>query len=188
MKVLLSSAIVFVFPFLPVVAESPTAAAPAQANAKSTSGAPSSKGTNGTAISGQSMTKAPAKKKKNSTAVPAAPATTAMAAQPAPAKPVPVKPPASVLDNYLKDLGDTLQLTADEQKQIRGYYAADAAQLKNIFNDSTLSPLQQAQQVSDLRDRRDDKIEMLLNDPGRRRNFFALEARYRVALVEAAAK
>jgi hypothetical protein len=130
--------------------------------------------------SGKPMAKgASSKKTKNSATVPAEPAAAA-AAQPA-------KPPASVLDKYLKDLGDTLKPTADEQKQIRGYYAADAAELKKILNDSTLSPLQQAQQVSDLRDRRDDKIKMLLNDPGRRREFFALEAKYRVALVEAAA-
>jgi hypothetical protein len=95
--------------------------------------------------------------------------------------------PASKLDDYIKDLTAALKLTDTEKKRIEAYYVADGVQLKNILNDDTLSPLQQARQVSDLRDTRNIKIESLLDDLDRQHEFRKIEARYRVALTELAA-
>ena len=93
----------------------------------------------------------------------------------------------SVLDNYLTDLNTTLHLTANEKNDIQTYYLQDGDELRDILNNSSISPLQQAARVSDLRDKRNDKIEALLGDVDRRHEFFTVEANYRVALTEAAA-
>jgi hypothetical protein len=108
---------------------------------------------------------------------PASPAATA----PAPAQ------PASVLDDYLKDLTTALKLSDSEKQEIGGYYLDDGAQLRNMLNDDSLSPLQQARLVSDLRDQRNAKIATLLDDLDRQHEFLQIEARYRVALTELAA-
>jgi hypothetical protein len=159
----------------------PVTSAPPQANSPAAPGAQSPSGTNGTTLSGQAFTKAPSAHHKKSDAPSAAPApATALAA--APAKKAP-----PVLDAYLKDLDDTLGLSANEKTEIQNYYLTDAPKLTGILNDPTLSPLQQEQQVADLRDERNAKIEALLEDTDRRHEFFQVEAAYRVALIEAAA-
>ena len=111
------------------------------------------------------------------------PATNAPPAAPAP----PPAKSASKLDNYINELATPLKLTDAEKKEIEGYYVADGDPLKKILNDDTLSPLQQARQVSDLRDARNVKIEALLDDLDRQHEFLKIEARYRVALTELAA-
>lgn len=130
-------------------------------------------------------------------ALAAAPATNAPPAAAAPANkagatnaPAATQAPASSglkLDDYFKDLKATLNLSDSEQKQIETYYANDGDQLKTILNNDTLSPLQQAEQVSKLRDTRNAKIEALLHDLERQREFLKIESRYRVALTELAA-
>jgi hypothetical protein len=106
-----------------------------------------------------------------------------IAAPPAPASlPSPLK-----LEDYLDVLKDALKLTDLEQKEIEADYVKDGAQLKDILNNDALSPLQQAGEVSDLRDARDAKIQGLLDDWGRQREFLRIEAKYRVALTELAA-
>jgi len=87
----------------------------------------------------------------------------------------------------MKDLGDALKLNPEEKKDIQAYYLSDGVLLKNILNNDSLSPFQQAQQVGDLRDARNAKIEALLEDADRQHKFFPIEARYRVALTELAA-
>jgi hypothetical protein len=159
----------------------PATPAPPQPNAQSAPGAQSPSGTNGTAQSGNPVTKAPNspyRKKKNPSA--AAEAATSVAATLAKSAP-------PVLDNYLKDLNDTLTLSANEKSEIQNYYLTDAPLLNGILNDPSLSPLQQEQQVSDLRDKRNARIEALLEDVDRRHEFFKVEAAYRVALTDAAA-
>jgi hypothetical protein len=136
-------------------------------------------------------------------ALAAAPATNAPPASPTPASkttdnktPAATPPPAPALapakselklDDYIKDLTAALKLTDTEKKKIEGYYVADGAQIKDILNNDALSPLQQARQVSDLRDTRNVKIAALLDDLDRQRAFLKIEARYRVALTELAA-
>jgi len=126
----------------------------------------------------------------------AAPATNAPAAKvsstnaPAAAAPATAQSPATSelkLDDYIKDLTATLKLTDTEKKKIEAYYVADGVQIKDILNNDALSPLQQAQRVADLRDTRNIKIEALLDDLDRQREFLKIEARYRVALTELAA-
>jgi len=151
----------------------PATPAPPQANAKSAPGAASPNGSNGTAANGNPVTKAP------NTPAAASPTTTAA--------PPPTEQTNTVLDGYLKDLDDALKLSADEKKDIQTYYLADGAQLQSILNDPSLSPLQQDVQVCDLRDKRNAKIEALLQDVDRQRDFFKVEAQYRVALTESAA-
>jgi hypothetical protein len=90
-------------------------------------------------------------------------------------------------DSYIKDLTAELKLSDSEAKQITAYYVADSDKLQQLLNDDTLSPLQQAQQVADLRSARNEKIEELLHDFQRQRDFLQVEARYRVALTELAA-
>ena len=90
-------------------------------------------------------------------------------------------------DDYMKDLADALKLSDDEKREIQTYYLADGVLLKNVLNNDSLSPLQQVQKVSDMRDVRNAKIEALLQDVDRKRTFFKVEARYRVALTELAA-
>jgi hypothetical protein len=133
-------------------------------------------------------------------AAPAAPApATARDKKPAPpakpmtnthASPVVIPPSHPVelkFDDYLKDLADKLKLTDDEKKEIESYYLADGTLLKNILNNDSLQPLQKSQQVSDLRDTRNAKINTLLQDADRQQTFLKVEAQYRVALTELAA-
>ncbi len=103
------------------------------------------------------------------------------------ASPAAPKPVESKFDDYLKELGDALKLTDDEKKDIQTYYVADAGLLKNILNNDALSPLQQARQVSDLREARNVKIAARLQDADRQHTFLKVEAKYRVALTELAA-
>jgi len=90
-------------------------------------------------------------------------------------------------DEYLKELTDTLKLSDEEKKAIQTYYLSDGMLLKNILNNDAISPLQKAQQVSDVRDARNTKIEALLQDDDRQRAFLKVEAQYRVALTVLAA-
>jgi hypothetical protein len=145
----------------------PSTPAPPQPNAQSAPGAASPNGSNGTTAGGSPATKAPA--------------TGATAA-------APPKPADTLLDKYLKELTDTLKLSADDQKEIQAYYLQDGAQLQKILNDPSFSPLQQAQKVSDLREARDTRIEGILIGADRVHEFYQVEARYRVALTELAAQ
>jgi hypothetical protein len=180
----------------------PVTPAPPQANAKSAPGAASPNGSNGTTATGHPITKAPyAKTKPDASAdekissAATAKATPAPSAPPAATASVPAektaspasKAGASIFDNYLDDLNDAVGFSPEEKTEISHYYTADGAALKNILDDSSLSPLQQNQQVDDLRQKRDAKIDALLTDPTRRHAFYEVEARYRVALVEFAA-
>jgi hypothetical protein len=107
---------------------------------------------------------------------------------PAPAVLAQTPPPGKLtLDDYIKDLTEELKLSDTEKKQIEKAYVDDGVQLKNILNDGSLSPLQQTQQATDLRNARNTKIGALLNSWDRQRAFLAVEAKYRVALLELAA-
>jgi len=119
----------------------------------------------------------------------AAPNTNAPPAAPAPAPaPAPVPgAPTITLDAYLNDLKGQLNLSDSEKQQIQSAYVDDGAALKSILNDDTLSPLQKAQKVSDIRDARNAKIESLLFDFDRKQQFLQVEAKYRVALTLLAA-
>ncbi|MCE0523970.1 MAG: hypothetical protein LV480_13760 [Methylacidiphilales bacterium] len=111
-------------------------------------------------------------------------------AAPAPAEAASPAPQAAApfsLNDYIKDLTDELKLSDTEKKEIETYYVNDGPQLQTILNDDTISPLQQAQQVAAIRDARNAKIEMLLNDWRRQNEFLKIEAGYRVALTELAA-
>jgi hypothetical protein len=158
---------------------SPATPAPPQANAKSAPGANSPNGANGVTPQGAAITKAP-----NTPTPPTPP--NAAAAAPAPAA-APTQAPSSVLNDYLAALDDKLKLSADEKKDIQTYYLADGQALDRILNDPTLSPLQQDQQVSDLRDHRNAKIGSLLADVDRNQEFLEVESQYRVPLIESAA-
>jgi hypothetical protein len=123
----------------------------------------------------------------------AAPAMSAApAATPAPAAaPAAAAPPAaagSKLDDYINEMASTLQLGDGEKKKIEALYVADGPPLQTILNNDALSPLQQAEQVSDLRDARNAKVVELLPDEGKQEAFFKIEAKYRVALTELAAE
>jgi predicted lipid-binding transport protein (Tim44 family) len=129
-----------------------------------------------------------AKKVKAPPQAPPAPGATSTAASsnaPAPTAPPPA--PALTLDIYMKELKAKLNLTDSEAKEITSYYNADGDKLKQVLNNDTLSPFEQAEQVSLIRDERNDKIGDLLHDFGRQRDFLAIEARYRVALTLLAA-
>ncbi|HEY0257944.1 MAG TPA: hypothetical protein VGC39_10915 [Candidatus Methylacidiphilales bacterium] len=128
---------------------------------------------------------APAKDTKPGAQAKPAPVTETVAAPaPAPAS----QPEKFKFDDYIKELADTLKLTDDEKKNVQTYYLADGISLKAILNNEALSPLQQAQQVSDLRDARNAKINALLQDVDRQQAFLKVEAQYRVALTELAAE
>jgi hypothetical protein len=133
-------------------------------------------------------------------ALAAAPATNAPPAVPVPVKKDTIsekKTPAvatvaaaqgeSTLENYLKELTAELKLSDAEKKEIETSYLDDGLPLKNLLNNEALSPLQQAQQVADLRAARNTKIEALLADADRRQEFLRIEAKYCVALTELAA-
>jgi len=109
---------------------------------------------------------------------------------PANSAPVPVPSvaaPALKLDDYFNDLATTLKLSDDEKKAIRNDYTDDGVLLKNILNNDSLSSLQKEQQISDLRDARNAKIEALLHNIDRQQAFRKIEAKYRVSLTELAA-
>ena len=117
-------------------------------------------------------------------------AATVPATNPAPAAPTPPPAPApagSKFDDYINELGATLKLSEDEKKSIRSYYEADGNLLANTLNNDSLSALQKAQQVSDMRDARNAKINTLLHDSERQAAFSVIEAKYRVSLTELAA-
>jgi hypothetical protein len=107
-----------------------------------------------------------------------------------PTSPAPSATPASTvtLDAYIAALADQVPLSKDEQTDIKTYYLNDGAKLQGILNDATLSPLAQEQQIDDLRNARNAKIEALLADVGRQSVFLKIESDYRVALVELAAQ
>lgn len=174
----------------PTTTPPPSTPAPPQPNAKSAPGAAGPNGSNGANELGKAMTKAPNTPPTASSDVTNAPGP---APAPAPAPAVAAKSPAakasgSLLDNYISDLTDAVKLSADEKKDIQAYYQADGPTLQKLLNDATISPLQQAAQVAGLRDKRDAKIEALLDqDPTREHEFYAVEANYRVALTESAA-
>ena len=86
------------------------------------------------------------------------------------------KAAGSILDKYISDLTDAVKLSDDEKKEIQAYYQADGTPLQKLLNDPTLSPLEQAGQVADLRDQRDAKIDALLQDPLRQHEFYEVEA------------
>ena len=158
----------------------PATPAPPQPTAKSAPGAQAPNGTNGITRNGTPVTKAPTHTKKSRTPSAAPAPATAVAAAAAKSSP-------PVLDAYLKELNDTLSLSPNEKSEIQNYYLTDAPKLTSLLNDPSLSPLQQEEQVSDLRDRRNARIEALLEDVDRRHEFFKVEAAYRVALIDAAA-
>lgn len=116
---------------------------------------------------------------KPAAATPAAPAT---APEPAATPATPLK-----FEDFMKDLSDAAKLTDEQKKEIQNDYLADGVALNGILNDASLSPLQKAKQVADLRDNRNTKIAALFQDADRRSAFFQVEARYRVALTELAA-
>jgi hypothetical protein len=157
---------------------------PPQTNAPSAPGAQGPGGSNGINTSGKPMTKAPSTPPDpDATPTPPPPAAATPAAPATPA----AKAAGSLLDKFISDLADAVKLSDDEKKSIQSYYAADAPTLQKVLNDTTLSPLQQDEQVADLRDKRDAKIDALLEDPTRQQEFYAVEADYRVALTDAAA-
>ena len=91
------------------------------------------------------------------------------------------------LDAYIQALTGELTLSKDESQDIKTYYLDDGTKMSQILNDASLSPLQQTQQIDDLRDARNGKIEALLRDVDRQQAFLKMEAGYRVALTELAA-
>ncbi len=116
-----------------------------------------------------------------------APGAKADANKPADAKPTEPAAPANVMDAYTVELVARVQLTDDEKKQVEDIYKDDGVALHNILNNDSLSPLQKAQQVADLRDARNQKIETLLHDLDRDKAYREVENMYRVALTEYAA-
>ena len=171
----------------------PETPAPAQPQTRSAPGGQSPNGANGINLKGKAITKTPNTPRKMKKSPDVAPASSVQQAATAPsvntsAATASVKPAASILTSYLDDLSSTLKLSASEKTDIKGYYEADSVPLQNILNDPAISPLKQAQQVSDLRNARNAKIEALLADADRQRDFFQVEANYRVALIESAAR
>jgi len=91
------------------------------------------------------------------------------------------------LEDYINDMATTLKLSDADKKSVEDIYVSDNDLMKAALNDDTLSPLQQAQKVADLRGARNAKIAALLIDPARNLEFLKVEAKYRVALTELAA-
>jgi hypothetical protein len=114
-------------------------------------------------------------------------ATNAPAAMSPPPAPAPAASGSVTLEAYMNDLATTLNLSAEEKKDIQSYYVADGVQLQKVLNDDALSPMQQAQQVSEIRDARNAKIAELLDSVDRQHAFLKIEAKYRVALTLLAA-
>jgi hypothetical protein len=84
-------------------------------------------------------------------------------------------------------VASTLGLPDEDKKKVEALYVADGTPLKGILDNDALSPLQKAEQVSDLRDARNAKVVDLLPDTGEQEAFFKVEAKYRVALTKLAA-
>ncbi len=116
-------------------------------------------------------------------------ATNAPTATPPPPTPAPVAAaaPSVTFADYIKDLTSTLKLSDTEKQEITAFYVADNGPLQKILNDDSLSPIQKAQQVSNLRDARNTKILDLLNTLDRQHAFADIEAKYRVTLTDLAA-
>jgi hypothetical protein len=106
---------------------------------------------------------------------------------PAAPTPAPSPKPTVTLDDYIAALTTAAALSKDEQSAITTSYLDDGPKLQGILNDPSLSPLEQTQEVDDLRQVRNVRIEALLHDAGRQQKFLQVEALYRVALVELAA-
>jgi hypothetical protein len=115
---------------------------------------------------------------------------------PAPAAPTdgilpqgaPTSAPATLkLNDYIVAVTTVVSLSDAEKKELHDLYTADGVALQSVLNDDKLSPLQKAQQVSDLRDVRNEKIASLLHDIDKQHAFFQVEAVYRVSLTELAA-
>jgi hypothetical protein len=122
-----------------------------------------------------------------------APAPAPAAAAPAPAATTtPASPPAakgtgSIFDKFISELTDAVKLSDDEKKEIESLYQGDGPTLQKLLDDPSISPLQQTEQVAELRNQRDEKIDTLLQDPARQHQFYEVEAKYRVALTQLAA-
>jgi hypothetical protein len=117
-------------------------------------------------------------------------ATNAPTATPPPAPPpapAPAAAPSVTFADYMKELTSTLKLSDTEKQEITSFYVADNGPLQKILNDDSLSPIQKAQQVSNLRDARNTKILDLLNTLDRQHAFVEIEAEYRVILTDLAA-
>ena len=168
----------------------PTSTAPPQAKTRSAPGAQSPSGANGKNQFGVPVTKTPntpVTPAKNPAAAPA-PANSVAGTASAPKTIAPASlTPKTLFGNYLSDLGDTLKLSASEKQDIQTYYLEEGAEMNSILNNGTLSPLEQDEHIAELRDKRNAKIEALLEDVDRQREFYQEEAKYRVALVELAA-
>jgi hypothetical protein len=133
-------------------------------------------------------TPAPAPKDSGNKKEAAAPGAPVPATVPAAAAPVAAPQTTGLkLDDYIKELADELKLSNPEKAQIQADYVNDGPALQKILNDDLLSPLQKTQQVDQLRDVRNNKIEMLLVDLDRRQAFREIEAKYRAALIDPAA-
>jgi hypothetical protein len=132
-------------------------------------------------------TTASAKKPASAASKPALAAAQTAAPAPAKAAASPASKTGLTLDAYIAALADSVPLSKDEQTDVKTYYLDDGTKLKGILNDASLSPLEQTQQVDDLRHARNDKIEALLRDADRQKEFRLIEADYRVALVDLAA-
>jgi hypothetical protein len=123
-------------------------------------------------------------------ALAAAPATPTSAPAPATAPAAaPATAPAGLkLDDFINEVASTLNLGDGDKKKLEALYVADGPPLQETLNDDSLSPLQKAEKVSDMRDTRNAKVVELLPDAGQQEAFFKIEAKYRVALTELAAE
>jgi len=116
------------------------------------------------------------------------PATPAPTNKPATKTPPPAAPVEAALPvtsklkatDYFDALANGLSLTDPEKKEITDIYEADGAAIQKIGNDASLSSLQKAQQIADLRDTRNSKIEDILHDIDRKKAFHDVEVVYRV--------
>jgi len=104
-----------------------------------------------------------------------------------PAAPAAPPAPATKMGDYTVELTARVPLTDAEKKEVEAIYADDGVALQKILNDDSLSPLEKAQKVANLRDARNAKIETLLRDLDKQKAFREVEAIYRVALTEFAA-
>jgi len=95
--------------------------------------------------------------------------------------------PTTKMGAYTVELTARVPLTDAEKKEVEAIYTDDGVALQKILNDDSLSPLEKAQKVADLRDARNTKIETLLHDLDKQKAFREVEAIYRVALTEFAA-
>jgi hypothetical protein len=130
---------------------------------------------------------APAAKPAPPSAAPVAKAGSTNARSATPPAPAPAAPKGVTLDDYMKELTADLKLSDSEKQEIQSYYVQDGVQVQKILADDSLSPLQQYQQVSELRDSRNARIKTLLNDLDRQHEFLVIEAKYRVTLTDLAA-